>query len=456
MLALLLAAIVFAVLLPILLPLLRSRTEGPEAGSFDRVVYRDQLRELDRDLTRGVLSASDAASARLEIQRRLLATAAASERRARTGTSPIAATIVAIVVAIGSVGLYSWIGAPAVPDMPFASRTIDTNGIAVAQALARLKQRAESEPTNAEAWLRYARSAADVTRWIPAAEAYKRAIDLGQDDADTLAAYGEMLTLGGDRATIGPAARAAFAAAMAKDPTHEAARYYTAMIAAQDGESAKAIAMLQALLADLPANARERADIGKRIADIAKTAGIAAPELAAGQSTAPGQATAPGPDAATMEAASKMPEEQRQAMIRGMVAKLAARLETEPKDLDGWMRLGRAYAVLGEMGNAADAFRRATALKPGDAGILQQVAQSLLGDRTATAPVPPEAIEVLRQIEAITPGQPAVLWYLGLAAAQNGKPAEARTYWTRLLANLAPDGEEAKTLKSAMEALRDK
>ena len=143
-------------------------------------------------------------------------------------------------------------------------------------------------------------------------------------------------------------------------------------------------------------------------------------------------------------------------MIREMVAKLATRLETEPKDVDGWVRLGRAYAVMGEMGKAADAYRRAIALKPGDAGILQQAAQSLLGNRAATAPVPIEAQEVLQQIEALTPGQPGVLWYLGLAAAQTGKPAEARTYWQRLLANLPPEGEEAKTLKSAIEALRDK
>jgi cytochrome c-type biogenesis protein CcmH len=449
MLALLLAVIVFAALLPILLPLSRARIEGPEAGSFDRVVYRDQLRELDRDLTRGVLSASEAASARLEIQRRLLATSARKQSSARTGASPIVAVAVALVVAVGSVGLYAWIGAPAVPDMPFASRTIDTNGIQVAQGLARLKQRAEAEPANAEAWLLYARAAADGDRWVPAAEAYKRAIDLGQNDAATLAAYGEMLTLGGG-GTIGPAARAAFTAAIAKNPKHEAARYYNATILAQEGEAVKAIAMLQSLLTDLPANARERADIGKRIAEFAKAAGIAAPPLATGQSAAP------GPDAATMEAASQLPADRQQAMISGMVGKLAARLETEPNDLDGWMRLGRAYAALGDTGKAADAYRRATALKPGDAGILQQAAQALLGNQPGTAPVPAEAIEVLRQIEALTSGQPAVLWYLGLAAAQSGRPGEARTYWRRLLANLPPDGEEAKTLKSAIEALRDK
>ncbi len=449
MLALLLAVIVFIVLLLILVPLLRARDAGPEASSFDRAVYRDQLRELDRDCARGVLNDSEAASARLEIQRRLLATTAAPVSEASAGSSPIAAMAVALVVACGSVGLYVWIGAPGVPDMPFASRTIDTNGIKIAQALARLKQRAEAEPTNAEAWLNYARSAADVNQWAAATDAFKRAINLGQDDADTLAAYGEMLTLSA-KGNVIPAARAAFAAALAKDPNIETARYYTALAAGQDGDPAKAIAMLQALLADLPANAPERADIGNRIVEVAKAAGLPVPPLAAGKPAEP------GPDAAAMAAASQMPEDQRQAMIRGMVAKLAASMETNPNDLDGWMRLGRAYAVVGDIDKAADALQRAAALKPGDTGILQQAAQILLGNPPATAPVPPAAVKVLQQIEALTPGQPAVLWYLGLSAAQTGRPAEARTYWGRLLANLPPGGEESKTIKAAMEALRDK
>ncbi len=454
MLAFWLALVVFAVLLAILLPLLRSRPAGPDAGSFDRAVYRDQLQELDRDLARGVLNASEAASARLEVQRRLLATSAGSAERIRTGASPLVAGCVAAIVGIGSIGLYARIGAPAVPDMPFAARTIDPDRVAMEQALARFKKLAEAEPTNPAGWLRYARAAADADRWASAAEAFKRAIDLGQADADTMAAYGEMLTLGGGGA-IGPAAEAAFAAALAKDPKHEVARFYAASIAAQQGDSPKAIALLQALAADLPANARARADIGKRMADIAKAAGLAAPPLSPGQGVTPRSDVA-GPDAAAVEAASQLPDDQRMAMVRGMVGKLAARMETEPNDVDGWMRLGRAYAVLRETANAAAAYRRAIALKPSDSGILEQAAQALVGDADPTAPVPAEAVEMLRQLDTLTPGQPAVLWYLGLAAAQHGKPGEARIFWQRLLAKLPPEGEEAKTLKAAMAALRDK
>ena len=69
----LLALLTFAALLPVLLPLLRGAQPAPDRASHDQAVYRDQLRELDRDIERGVLTETEAATVRLEIQRRLLA-----------------------------------------------------------------------------------------------------------------------------------------------------------------------------------------------------------------------------------------------------------------------------------------------------------------------------------------------------------------------------------------------
>jgi cytochrome c-type biogenesis protein CcmH len=57
-----------------------------------------------------------------------------------------------------------------------------------------------------------------------------------------------------------------------------------------------------------------------------------------------------------------MTPEERQTMIRGMVEKLAARLETAPDDIEGWQRLARAYAVLGETKKSQEAAARASAL----------------------------------------------------------------------------------------------
>jgi cytochrome c-type biogenesis protein CcmH len=57
-----------------------------------------------------------------------------------------------------------------------------------------------------------------------------------------------------------------------------------------------------------------------------------------------------------MAAATTMSDEQRADMVRGMVAKLADRLHNDGSgDVDGWVRLVRAYVVLGDRDKAKDA-----------------------------------------------------------------------------------------------------
>jgi len=84
-----------------------------------------------------------------------------------------------------------------------------------------------------------------------------------------------------------------------------------------------------------------------------------------------------GPDAADVEAAEQMSAEDRAAFIRSMVARLAERLEAEPGDFQGWLRLARAYGVLGEADQARIALTRAEAAirkLPGDAPERAQLA----------------------------------------------------------------------------------
>jgi len=64
--ALMTAAAVFALLWPL------GRRRAPAAGGHDVAVYRDQLAEIDRDAAAGLISKTDAETARIEISRRLL------------------------------------------------------------------------------------------------------------------------------------------------------------------------------------------------------------------------------------------------------------------------------------------------------------------------------------------------------------------------------------------------
>jgi cytochrome c-type biogenesis protein CcmH len=140
-------------------------------------------------------------------------------------------------------------------------------------------------------------------------------------------------------------------------------------------------------------------------------------------------------------------------MISGMVATLAARQEADPGNLEGWLRLGQAYAVLHQMDKAADAYERAAKLRPDDVSIPLQEARALLADQAPTDKLPPRAIALLKKVAATDPDEPLVLWYLGLAAVQDSHMDEARSNWSRLLAKLPPGGEDAKMVQSALDAL---
>ena len=75
-----------------------------------------------------------------------------------------------------------------------------------------------------------------------------------------------------------------------------------------------------------------------------------------------------------------MTAEQRGEMIRGMVARLAGRLKENGSDVEGWLRLVRAYMVLGERDKAsaaaADA-RRALASDPDKLHRIDELAKGL-------------------------------------------------------------------------------
>jgi cytochrome c-type biogenesis protein CcmH len=449
---LLFAAVALAAVAIVCLPLLRGVPGVVDRGYFDRVVYRDQLKEVERDLARGVLDTTEAASARLEIQRRLLGVDVASPAgKTWSARSPRAAILVALAVVVGATGLYYQFGAPALPDAPFIERVAqrtppDSQHLAMQQAARRLEQKLLSDPSNAEGWVLYARTESILGDWQKASAAYRHAIDLGQKAPNVYAGYGEMLVLAAD-GIVPPAAEDAFRSALAGDARNDVARYYLALADGQAGEEKQAIEKWLALAADIPADAPMRDAIARGIAEAAKAGGIPAPPLPQGA------ASHPGPNADQVAAAAQMPEADRKDMISGMVAKLAARLQNAPDDLDGWLRLGRAYAVLGETDKSVDALDRAVKLRPDDSSIKLQAFQAMIANWRPNQKLPPPAIALLRQVAATAPDQPEVLWYLGLDAAHDGHLDEARRSWTKLLSALPADGEDAKLVKDALNAL---
>jgi cytochrome c-type biogenesis protein CcmH len=451
LLALAIAAVTLVVVATLVLPLMKGARAAPERAAFDRAVYRDQLKELERDRARGLIDGDEAQAAQLEIERRLLAADAPAVAAVRSAGSPVLAVALALLLPATAAGIYLALGAPAVPDEPYAARGPERALAAtqgqhgnVAGAMAALEQDLQAHPDDAEKWLLLARSAAALGQWQKSANAYQKALVLTKNRPDVASAYGEMLVFAAD-GIVTPRAQEAFTAALARAPKDMAARYYLALGEAQAGNAQVAIDAWQKLAADV-ADPELRNRLRERVAETANSAGIAAPALAAPA----------GPSAEDQARAEQMTPEQRQQMIRGMVDGLAAKLKANPEDLDGWMRLARAYTVLGEHDKAADAYEQAARLKPEDMGIPLAEADALVTDHSPKVPLPERAVALWQRVDARDPKQPQALWYLGLAAAQQRRLTEASGYWQRLLPLLPEDSDQHKMVAAAIAALQGK
>ena len=388
-------AVLTAVALGLLLvPLARrGRAPAPTRAAYDITVYRDQLAEVDRDLERGLFGDDQAHAARIEIQRRMLAAgpedgSGGTEEPARPRPRGSVAVIAAIAVAVpaGAVGLYLYLGSPGAPGQPFAERGTATAG-ADAEAgdqeglravVGRLAERLLRNPDDLNGWLLLARSYMTLEHYDDAANAFRRAMGLSDNRADIAAGYAEAVALGAG-GPITPEVRQIFEGVFAAEPGNTKARYYLGLAKAQQGDVRGALQDWVDLRVLSPPDAPWHPVLEQQIERAARALDIdpATVEPSPGavalagarppfRGTAPGAppATSPaGPSRADMEAAARMSDEERAAMIRSMVKRLADRLEENPGDREGWFRLARAYEVLGEMEKAGEARARAEALK---------------------------------------------------------------------------------------------
>ena len=452
----------------VLIPVLRRHRRAPSRADYDLTVYRDQLRELESDRARGLVSEEQVEAARTEIERRMLRAARAREatpaadaaqapETSGPGTRPnwrrrAAAIGLGLCVPALAAGVYASLGSPGLPGRPFVEveRPADQAEAvaALSEPVEQLAARLESEPDNLEGWLLLGRSYVVLQRYPEAAVALRRAAALSGGDPEVLAMLGEAIVWANDGLVV-PEAAGVFRQVLDARPEDPAARFHLALARAQAGEVREAYGMWLALAADTPVDAPWRRDLEQLIGQAAEVLGVEPGAVPSG----PAVAEAPdGPSADDMAAAADMSPEERMEMIRGMVEGLAARLEENPDDPEGWRRLARSYTVLGEPEKATETLRRAVELAPDDLATLRTYARALTGDLGAAAP-PEAAVAVYERILALDPDDGAALWFVGLAAVERGDSATARAHWERLLAMLRPGSEERAAVQAALDGL---
>ncbi len=374
--ALLTAGVVLALTRPLVIGA-RESGQAPAATDADAnvAIYRDQLAEIENDKARGLLNEAEAEAARIEIARRLLAAAGPVDA---TRAAPVAATAqrtgseraffaVACAIPAVALGLYLAFGSPGVPGRPIAERLAraPTANTDVEELVARVEAQLRANPSDGQGWEVIAPVYLRFERFSDSAHAYQRALDLLGESPRRLSGLAESTVLAND-GVVTETARKAYVRLLELEPNRAEAHFGLALAKEQDGDLDAADAVYHKLLEEAPIGAPWRQFIGERIDAIA--ARRAGPEKPAPQQ---GAGLNPGP--AEVAAISGLPDQQRRDVILGMVEGLAAKLKANARDPDGWQRLIRSWAVLGENAKAEAALGEARKALAGDAKALGEI-----------------------------------------------------------------------------------
>lgn len=335
--------------------------QGP-AEDRTLAVLKDQLSEVDRDAERGLLSVAEAHAARQEIKRRVLSVGRVKNTGESNGGGRVILMAAAVFVPLFAAGYYSFAGAPNLSSIAFEDRQAEVAQNREIEALAqKLLQRlqADSEGGALEGWMLLGQTFMKLGRASDAASAYERATQSMNADSAVFSIYAEALIVS-EQGIVTPQAKRAIARALELDPTNPAGTFYDAVGLAQAGANEQAYNRLLTRLDEVDGFAPWMETFVAEANRIGAALGRAPISLSDYAPVMSGNS--PGPTAADVEAASQMDDVDRDAFIRSMVERLATRLEAEPDDIDGWMRLGRAYRVLGETDLALNAYSRAKEL----------------------------------------------------------------------------------------------
>jgi cytochrome c-type biogenesis protein CcmH len=356
--ALMTVAAIFAVLWPL------GRGGRDQNQGSEVTVYKDQLAEIAHDLAAGLIARPEAEAARVEISRRLLA--ADSSESTLVPTSNLkwrrgAAVLALVGLPLVAAAIYVPLGSPALHDFPLAQREREARP-GMAQSLenlvAQVQQHLEKNPTDGRGWNVLAPVLERLGRFDEAVRAYRNSITYNGESAERRSDLGEAIAAAAG-GVVTADAKAEFERAHALSADDPKANYFLGLAAEQDGRKEEAANIWRALLAKAPADAPWRPLVQTSLARVG------------------GGGTMPALSDETIAASKEMNDGDRNAMIRGMVERLATRLKQNGDDVDGWLRLVRAYLVMGDRDKALGASTDARQAVANSAERLRQLNEGL-------------------------------------------------------------------------------
>nr|CAA61876.1 cycH [Rhizobium leguminosarum bv. viciae] len=351
----LVAALTAALAVILVYPLLRGQGPADNIRAGEAAVYRDQLRELDRDLDGGLITPEEADYARAEIGRALIAVSAdePAETPKPARHHRFTEAFVLLVLPVLGLCLYLTTGRPDLPSQPLEAR-LENPGNDVAVLITKAERHLAEKPDDGKGWDVLAPIYFRTMRVDDAQVAYRNAIRLLGPSPVRLDGLAETLMAVSD-GVVTEEARQVLEQSVTLQPDNPRARFYIALSMEQAGQPDEARQAFEALAKQSPSDAPWLPLVNQHIA---MNGGAPAGQIRLHQ------ALPAIPTQQDVAAAENMSAGDRQQMIRGMVESLDAKLSEDPNNFEGWVRLVRSYAVLNDKDRAAGALKRGLAAFP--------------------------------------------------------------------------------------------
>ncbi len=344
-----------------------ARRQGSVRSGSDIAVYRDQLDEIDRDQAAGLIGNVEAEAAETA-KAGSVAPAPGPAGRYRRAT--LAAAIVLLPAGAGSV--YLLLGSPGlVPVSMNAATDGQPVPAGIEHTVAEVETYMESNPRNGRGWELLAPVYLRLGRFDDAVRARRNALEIFGPDAARLGDLGEAMVMASG-GVVNAEAKGLFERANAADPEDVMAQYYLGLSAKQDGRRDEAEKRWRALVS----RAGEGAEWLPLVKDaLARIDEKGPPVVAAAPASGAAKVAPKGPSAREVAAAAQLAPAERNGMIEGMVARLAQKMAENGSDVEGWLRLIKAYSVLGERDKALAAAANARSAVAGNSDNLRRIGE---------------------------------------------------------------------------------
>jgi cytochrome c-type biogenesis protein CcmH len=168
------------------------------------------------------------------------------------------------------------------------------------------------------------------------------------------------------------------------------------------------------------------------------------PQLAAASTDGTGNSASPHGQAPATENLPPMEE---------LVKKLAAKMEKQPDNMEGWLMLGRSYMAMNQPGQAIAAYERGMQVNSENATLLlayaEALAQSSGNDFTG------KAASLVEKAHQLNKQDPNALWMLGIVAYQKKDFQGAIGYWEQAKGLLGPEHKDLNAVDNAIDDARN-